>query len=552
MHNKFLFYYCLYNIFGGKNKKKKKIWSTLSHNGVMFDDVYIPHNVPIIYEGKKIILNEKAEQYITLYANKRYDKYRNKKFDNNFWNDWKKLIDSKHSITSLEGCDLSLIKKYLEDEQIKKSGLSKEEKQKIKEENDKKSEKYKYAIIDGVKQEINNFKVEPPSIFIGRGNNPLSGKIKRTVMPNDVTINIGKNEKIPDINIGNQYKWGQIIHDNTLEWIASYINNVTKKITYVRFSRTSSLKMETDKLKFELARKLKKKVKNIRKINTKLLEDENMKMKQLATALYFIDNLALRVGNEVDVSKYSETAGVSTLKVKNVTMYDNNKIKLSFLGKDSIPYNNTFVVSDVVYKNIKLFLQNKNKSDNLFDLIRSSDINNYLKQYMKELTSKIFRTYNSSHLFQKLLKNITKKYENYEKEDKNDMLMHEYVLANLKIAKLCNHQKMVQSDTGEKIKKINDKIKELNNKITKLKDKKGKNKQIENIRKQIKKYKRNREIAKDNYLSLLTSKDNYIDPRITIAFLKKNNMMDLINKIFTKNQQLKFKWSTDVDGDWKF
>ena len=77
-----------------------------------------------------------------------------------------------------------------------------------------------------------------------------------------------------------------------------------------------------------------------------------------------------------------------------------------FLGKDSIRYVNTINVDNIVYENIKLFTKDKNKNDDVFDLIKSKDINNYLKQYMTGLTAKVFRTYNASNVFSNELENI--------------------------------------------------------------------------------------------------------------------------------------------------
>jgi DNA topoisomerase-1 len=75
------------------------------------------------------------------------------------------------------------------------------------------------------------------------------------------------------------------------------------------------------------------------------------------------------------------------------------------------------------------------------------------------------------------------------------------------------------------------KIVELKNKIKKLKAKKDMKIELKNI-------------------SLGTSKVNYIDPRITVAFMKIHNMP--IDKIFPKTLQDKFKWAFDVDESFKF
>jgi len=51
-------------------------------------------------------------------------------------------------------------------------------------------------------------------------------------------------------------------------------------------------------------------------------------------------------------------------------------------------------------------------------------------------------------------------------------------------------------------------------------------------------------------VSLGTSKVNYIDPRITITFLKKHKLD--INKVFTKILQQKFYWAFNVGDNYQF
>ena len=51
-------------------------------------------------------------------------------------------------------------------------------------------------------------------------------------------------------------------------------------------------------------------------------------------------------------------------------------------------------------------------------------------------------------------------------------------------------------------------------------------------------------------ISLGTSKANYIDPRITVAFLKLHNLP--IDKVFSKALQEKFQWAFTVDSTFKF
>ena len=49
-------------------------------------------------------------------------------------------------------------------------------------------------------------------------------------------------------------------------------------------------------------------------------------------------------------------------------------------------------------------MSNKKKTDEMFDLINSTDINKYLQTFMKGLTAKVFRTYNATNLFEQELR----------------------------------------------------------------------------------------------------------------------------------------------------
>src|SRR5205085_4016800 len=101
-----------------------------------------------------------------------------------------------------------------------------------------------------------------------------------------------------------------------------------------------------------------------------------------------------------------------------------------------------------VYENLKLFLKDKNPDDDLFDKMNATDINKYLQEFMKDLTAKVFRTYNASYLFQKELKKISKKYDNLDRDSQLNKLYDEYNKANAKVALLCNHQKKVNNSFG--------------------------------------------------------------------------------------------------------
>jgi len=528
---------------GGANKKQ---WTTLEHAGVQFPPEYVPHKIPVIYKGEKIVLNPLAEEYATLYAKFVGSEYISKTFNRNFWNDWKPTIKNT-DITALDDVDFSLIQQYLLDIKKEKAELTKSEKAEIKTKRDKEDEKYKIAIVDGKEQPVGNFRIEPPGIFIGRGCHPKIGSIKRRIEPEDVIINIGKNAKVPEAPKG--HKWKEVIHDNNVRWLASWIDSINGENKYVWLGAQSNWKAESDRNKFDLARKLKKNIKHIKAINDTNMTNPEEKVRQIATALYFIDNLALRIGNEKGDDE-ADTVGVTTLRVEHIKLLDNNNVELDFLGKDSIRFDKKIQVSDQVYNNLKSFMKDKNKDDELFDKMSAPDLNKYLQEFMKGLTAKVYRTYNASYLFQKELKKISKKFDSLDDDSKLNRLYDEYNKANAKVALLCNHQKKVTSNFSEQIKKIDQQIKKVKKQIKNANSDKNKDK-ITKLRKKIEELKAKKNIKVDlKGVALGTSKTNYIDPRITVAFIKKHGLS--ADKIFTKQLQDKFFWAFQVDENFKF
>jgi len=393
----------------------------------------------------------------------------------------------------------------------------------------KEEEKYKIAIVDGKTQPVGNYRMEPPGIFLGRGDNPNIGKIKPRIYPEDVTLNLGKDAKIPPTLNG--HKWGKIVHDRHAEWLASWKDMITGKTKYLWLGSHSDFKASSDREKFDLARKLKRKIEFIRNENNKNLQSEDIRMRQISTAFYFIDSFALRVGGEKGEDT-ADTVGVTTLRKEHIELLENNTIELDFLGKDSVRYYNKLQVDELIYKNIIEFLQDKKKDQNIFDLIIANDVNKYLQTFMKELTAKTFRTYNASYLFQKELKKIINKY--LGSNDIN-LLIDEYNKANATVAKKLNHQKNVGKSFKGQVTKIDDQIKKIKSQLRKAK-KSTSDKKVEKIAKlndKLRKAKVKKELKQEmKNISLGTSKQNYIDPRITIAFIKKFNIP--IEKVFNQ------------------
>lgn len=544
---------------------KKKIykggsikWTTLEHNGVLFPAEYEPHNKPLKFKDKHINLTKEQEECTMMYAKYIDTEYiENRTFNKNFWNDWKKKLGKDHEITNLEECDFTEYKEILikNKETEKNIIITNSEENTIDTElarvnynvTPKEEEKYKTAKVDGAIQPVGNYRMEPPGIFLGRGDNPKIGKIKPRIYPEDVTLNLSKDAKIPETL--KDHAWGKIVHDRHAEWLASWKDMITGKTKYLWLGAHSHFKASSDIDKFDLARKLKRKIEFIRSENNKNLQSDNIRKRQIATAFYFIDTFVLRVGNEKSEDT-ADTVGVTTLRKEHIELLENNTIELDFLGKDSVRYYNKLQVEEQIYKNIIEFLKDKQKNQELFDLITSNDVNKYLQTFMKDLTAKTFRTYNASYLFQKELKKIRNKYEN--STDIN-LLIDEYNKANAAVAKKLNHQKNVGKSYKGQVDKIDEQIKKVKSKLRKAKKSSGDTKadRITKITDKLKKLKVKKELKQEmKNTALSTSRVNYIDPRITVAFIKKFNIP--IEKLFNQALQKKFQWAMDVDEEFKF
>ena len=118
-------------------------------------------------------------------------------FRKNFFKDFLKLLNprgskEKHVIRKFSKCDFTPIWLHLDAEKEKRKKRTKEEKRAEAALKAADVQKYGYAIMDGWKERISNFRVEPPGLFLGRGKHPKTGTIKKRIKPEQVTLNLGK------------------------------------------------------------------------------------------------------------------------------------------------------------------------------------------------------------------------------------------------------------------------------------------------------------------------------------------------------------------------
>lgn len=530
-------------------------WTTLSHNGPYFDHLahpYEPHNIPILYDGKKIKLTPEEEKVATLYARRIYQEksagttaikhLESKVFQNNFFKGFKKYLTPEHRkiITDFSKISFSPIVKYIEDQKSGATELTKQEKNKKKEVAKEIQKIHGFATVNGVVESVGNFRMEPAGLFLGRGANVNRGKIKPDIEPEEVTINIGKGEKIPKLPKGRN--WKEIVHDHTAEWLAKWKDHITGKDKYMRIGAKSQFKGKNDYKKYEKARKLNLNIDNLRKIYEKDVNASNKKLKQIATILYFIDHYGIRVGTEKGEDKDNTAVGATTLLVDHVSTKEENVITFDFEGKDTVRYYKKIPVPENIYKNIKKFKKGKKGSELLFD-VSANDINKYLKSFDKQFTAKIFRTrLASSIMYEKLYKSkISKKADVFEKSE----ILNK---ANAEVAKVLNHVITLTQKAQERAKKLKSELDELKSK----KRSSLTEKQLAALKLRIKK----KELAvkeRENTqtVSLATSKQNYIDPRLYVSWAKKYDYP--INSIYSVALRDKFLWAIETtESDWDY
>lgn len=440
-------------------------WNTLEHNGVVFPPPYepFPKRIKMKYDGVPISLEPEAEEVATFFGSMLNSTHNveNPTFQKNFFADFQDVL-KKHGkggkdrdgnlvkIEKFEKCDFKPIFEWFDAEREKKKALSAAEKRAIKAEKDEKEAPYAFCLWNGKKQKVGNFRVEPPGLFRGRGEHPKTGRVKKRVEPEQITINVGKEATVPAPPEGHQ--WKEIRHDQTGTWLAMWQENINSAYKYVMLAANSDVKGQADHKKFEKARELKKHIDRIRRDYTRDLKSEVMADRQRATAVYLIDQFALRAGNEKSEDE-ADTVGCCSLKYEHVTLAPPNKVIFDFLGKDSIRFYDEVTVDPQVFKNLKIFKKApKGEGDEIFDRLNTSSLNKHLGGYMSGLTAKVFRTYNASWTMARLLKEMTESGRTVPEKVKD------YNDANRKVAILCNHKRTVTAGHAGQMEKMQDKV----------------------------------------------------------------------------------------------
>ncbi len=460
----------------GSGEKK---WDTLIHKGPRFPDPYqpLPKDVTLKYDGKPVHLPPETEEVAMFYAVKLETQHaQNAIFNRNFFDDFKsdlkkyppKCGTQIKSFDKLDFRDMYNYWKSLKDaEAERRKALAPSARKAETAARQAEELKWKICLVDGVEQKVGNVNVEPPGLFLGRGAHPKAGKVKRRIYPGDITINHSAKHSPPEPPAG-MGDWAEVVEKKDVTWLAYWKENINGQFKYVFLDATSNFKTNSDREKFEKARKLDTVVKQIRREVNKNLKSKNRNERQIATVVWLIDNFSLRAGNEKGEDE-AETYGVCSLRCEHAQIKMPDTIHLEFLGKDSMKFEEDLKITNPdVFKNIAMFLKTNGMKDKSGNFIRKqpsdpifcapvesskmqplqpSSVNQFLSKYMKGLSAKVFRTYNASVTFQGLLEQteewIKSRPTAAEREINTSNLRLAYNEANRQVAILCNHQKTV-------------------------------------------------------------------------------------------------------------
>ena len=547
-------------------------WKTLQHNGILFPPLFESQGIKLKIKGENVSLDLNQEEMVYQWAKKKDTPYaEDKVFQKNFTADFAKTLPAKFKNISYEDLDFSNAYKLVDKEKDLKEMMTKEEKKalaiKRKELREQLKEKFGKAIIDGHEVEVANYMAEPPGIFIGRGEHPIRGKWKPRVTAKDVTLNLGKEAKIPEGD------WGKIVHDRESMWLAGWTDYLTQKRKYVWLSDSAGIKQDRDKEKYEKAVNLSKDIEKIKDRIVKDMKNKDVKINKIATACYLIYRTSMRVGDEKDPDE-ADTVGATTLRKEHINITP-DAIEFDFLGKDSVRWQETVPAEGhdkQFHENLKKIIQNKKPKDEIFDGITSRHVNVYYSSIVKGLTAKVFRTYLATNV----VKNYLKEHDNIKGKTANEKLYHAK-LANLEAAIMCNHKRTIPKTFEESLQKKRDTLKNVEKdkpwkkteetlKKVEVKEtktdaqKKAKEKRTKTLNGQIKKQKlkhkeRQEKLKLQINLSestrdynLGTSLRNYIDPRMFKAWT--DEVGAEWEKLYTSALQKKFLWVQNEKLDW--
>jgi DNA topoisomerase-1 len=501
-------------------------WKTLSHNGVHFPPLYEPQGLSVTVRGKPVALTPLAEEMAYQLAKKKDTPYvQDPVFTSNFMGGFIKQLPPWCKGSKFSEVDFSQLYSKVDREKAAKEGMSKEQKKALaasrKEQREALKAKFGKAMLDGKELDFANWMVEPPGLFMGRGQHPFRGKWKPRVQQSDVVLNLGEGAPVPP------GKWKEVVHDHNSMWMAKWIDNLTGKEKYVWLHESTPIQQSRSKAKYDKALKVGSSLQRIRSRIQKDLDSKDETVRQVATVCFLIDTMGMRVGDEKDEDE-ADTVGASTLRVEHVKL-SGNLAEFDFLGKDSVAWTKAETVPPSVARNLREFTAGKHREQEIFHNVNSGQVNQYLSSIVKGASAKVFRTYHATARAKEVLGS-----KDLRDSDDLDKLYHAKE-ANLQAAIFCNHQRTPPKTWEDTLRKKREKLQAA--------EAKGDQKRTARLKREVEFFVRTK-----NY-NLNTSMKNYIDPRLFKAWCDHVGL-DWA-KVYSKSLQRKFSWALHSSEKWE-
>jgi len=458
-----------------------------------------------------------------------------------FWEDWRRMLPPGCPIDSLGEVDLGNVVARVQRDRtaaaaVKKGGNKPPVKSGLTTTTVVKSgltAPTSTALVDGKPQPVAPFAVDRPGIFRGRNATAtMSGRVRRRIVAEDVTLNLGPGAPTPPVPAGCGKAWGGVVRDPKVDWIASWRDPVTGVVKYARLAPGSASEQAAALDKYELARKMRSPAVAAafeRRVRAALVSTDRRR-RQLGACLWLIDRLALRVGSGSAAAATAAGAhGAATLLVRHVEHlgHGGGGIRLSFPGKDGVLYERTVPASDLDPREVAAALaeaaKGKGPAEALFDAVDSSGVARAIDEVLSGATAKVLRTCHASAAFESTLLELegpraaaTRRTQGQPPPSKASSTKAKLalLLASTRAAVMLNHRKATKDALG------GGDLAELESKVDALvaEAKRGATPPGDLARRL------RDEVVKPAGLSLATARASYIDPRVVFAFGKRTGL----------------------------
>ncbi len=130
-------------------------WAYMEHPGINFAPPYVPHNIPLYYDGKPIQLEPEQEEIVSFYAALPVDGPQlgipktAAVFQKNFFDDFKATLTPGHEIKNFAKMNFDMIRTHLDKQKSLKKAATDEEKQARKAEKEETMNRMNWCHMDG-------------------------------------------------------------------------------------------------------------------------------------------------------------------------------------------------------------------------------------------------------------------------------------------------------------------------------------------------------------------------------------------------------------------